>query len=158
MGNLRVVAPPESQLAAVAEHRFGTAVRNGHTPLVDKDDFVHDFVAWGREHRESHRCLVVADSSDRVLGFGFVALTSRVPGPLRRKRTSGDIQAVYVDPEHRNSGIGSQLLEALIEVAHQEGVEHLTVHSSQRAVTTYQRAGFTVDRLMMYQAGTAPTR
>lgn len=157
MGKLRVVSPTECQLVTVAGLRFDWAVGNGHVPIGDKRAFTDAFLRWTSDHGDSHQCLVVVDVDDKVVGFGFLALTRRVPVPHRNERRSGDIQAVYIAPEHRNSGIGGQLLEALIEIAHRRGVEHLTVHSSQQAVTAYQRAGFTVDPLMMYQDGAAPT-
>jgi GNAT superfamily N-acetyltransferase len=157
MSELQVVAPTESHLIAVAEQRFDWAVSNGHAPIQDKSTFTSAFVNWAKEHDETHQCLVVIDGDDNVMGFGFLAMTQRVPAPHRDKRWSADIQAVFVPPEHRNSGIGSRLLEALVETARQQGAEHLTVHSSQGALTAYQRAGFTADPLMMYQEGASPT-
>lgn len=157
MDTLEVIAPTECHLIAVAEQRFDWAVSNGHVPIRDKGAFIDGFLTWAREHGDTHQCLVVADSDDNVVGFGFLAVTGRVPVPHRDGRCSGDIQAVYVAPEQRNSGIGRRLLGALVEAARQRGVEHLTVHSSQGAVTAYQRAGFTADPLMMYQEGLSPT-
>lgn len=86
-----------------------------------------------------------------MVGYGFVALTARVPGALTTDRRCADIQAVFVAPAHRNAGIGGRLIDRLVELARLEGAEHVTVHTNDAALTAYQRAGFTLDPLMLNQ-------
>ena len=57
-------------------------------------------------------------------------------------RRFGDVQSVYVVPEHRNAGVGAKLMAAVLQEARDRELEFVTVHSSERAVTMYQRAGF----------------
>ncbi len=64
------------------------------------------------------------------------------PTPDAFQRASGDVQSVFVGPEHRNKGIGGRLTEAVLALARELGVERVTVHSSGSPV--YERAGFTV--------------
>ena len=74
--------------------------------------------------------------------MAWLALTPRVPSPRSLTRLTGDVQSVYVAPNLRGSGIGARLIAAVTEEAANLGVETLTVHSSENAVTAYARAGF----------------
>jgi GNAT superfamily N-acetyltransferase len=53
---------------------------------------------------------------------------------------------VYVVPDLRNDGIGAALLKHLLAEASRLELEHVTVHSSDRAVPLYERVGFDHDR------------
>ncbi|QFU89419.1 GNAT family N-acetyltransferase [Amycolatopsis sp. YIM 10] len=108
-----------------------------------RDEFVREFAAWARENTDTHRCLVAA-RDDQVVGMGFLAITTRVPTPRAFSRASGDVQCVYVEPEARDGGLGGQLIDALLRLATELGLERVTVHSSGRAVAAYERSGFAV--------------
>jgi len=45
---------------------------------------------------------------------------------------------------------GAALVAAVLEEARRRGVEHVTVHSSTRAVALYERAGFRHERKCLY--------
>ncbi len=57
-------------------------------------------------------------------------------------RASGDVQCVYVAPGERDVGLGGRLISAVLDLAHDHGLERVTVHSSDRAVRAYARHGF----------------
>lgn len=76
--------------------------------------------------------------------MAWLATTPRVPTPVALRRATGDVQSVFVVPEHRNSGVGSRLIEAVLALARELGLERVTVHSRIRAVAVYERAGFAV--------------
>lgn len=158
MRDIRIAEPSEQQLIAVADVRFDLAAGPEVGGLAGRATFAADFARWHTEHLVSHHCRVVLDAEDVVIGFGFLVVTDRVPSPGQLIRRSADIQAVYVVPEHRNAGIGGQLIAALIEIAEAVNAEHLTVHANERAAGLYHRAGITVDSMMLYRAGTSPSR
>ncbi|MGH3483045.1 MAG: GNAT family N-acetyltransferase [Nocardioidaceae bacterium] len=147
--SVRVVHPTSEQIREVASLRWDWAVGNGLDAGRPRDEFVTDFVGWIQRHDDSHHCLVALGVDGEVVGFGFLALTPRVPAPHVDDRVSGDVQAVFVRPELRNLGFGSHVIDALIEYARSRGAEHVTVHSSVGAVTSYRRAGFSADPLML---------
>ena len=77
-----------------------------------------------------------------VIGVAWLALVDRVPGPERRHRRCGDVQSVHGRPDRRDRGVGAALMAAVLAEARRLGLEHVTVHSSVRAVPMYERAGF----------------
>jgi GNAT superfamily N-acetyltransferase len=109
-----------------------------------REVFVDSFVAWFRDHASTHLPFI-AEVGDEVVGIAWLMVAERVPGPARRYRRFGDVQSVYVMPKLRGKGIGTALLVALLAEAGRLELEHVTVHSGDRAVTLYQRAGFQHD-------------
>ena len=81
-------------------------------------------------------------SSSRLRASRRSASSSTVPTPGRLDRRGADIQSVYVVPEFRDAGVGTALLAALRQEARNRELEIVTVHSSERAVSLYQRGGF----------------
>lgn len=108
------------------------------------------FAEWATDHAATHVPFVAVES-DAPVGIGWLAVSERVPGPDRRCRLCGDIQSVYVLPERRNTGIGTQLVRAMLDYADVHGLEHVTVHSSERAVSLYRRTGFSLDPELLYR-------
>jgi GNAT superfamily N-acetyltransferase len=131
----------DDELAAVAGLRWRWAQENQSEPITSYDEFVRRFVAWARENAHSHRCMVVV-RGDVVVGMAWLALVQRVPSARCLDRVSGDVQSVYIVPEERDGGLGGRLIDTLLDLAHELGLERVTVHSSVRAIPAYTRHGF----------------
>jgi GNAT superfamily N-acetyltransferase len=136
------LARPE-ELGAVAELRWRSTEESRGTPELPMEVFVSRFVRWAKEHASSHRC-VVAVRDGAVVGMAWLATMSRPPTPAALVRFSGDVQSVYVVPEERDRGLGGRLIEAILTIARELGLERVTVHSSERAIPLYSRHGFAV--------------
>ncbi|WP_297610479.1 GNAT family N-acetyltransferase [Nocardia sp.] len=131
----------DDDLTAVAELRWHWGSEKQSVPAVGHDEFVRQFTGWARQHRASHRGLVLVH--DNVLiGMAWLAVVPRMPSVRMVHRASGDVQCVYVTPGHRNRGFGGRLLDAVLRLAEELELERVTVHSSRRAVTLYGRYGF----------------
>ncbi|WP_243709432.1 GNAT family N-acetyltransferase [Micromonospora sp. 15K316] len=120
------------------------AEERGYTG-TDRDEFLRHFAGWVADHLSSHLPFL-AEVDGAVVGMAWLMVADRVPTPAGRARRSGDVQSVYVVPELRDSGIGAELLAAVLAEAGKLDLEHVTVHSSERAVRFYQRVGFQHDR------------
>ena len=146
---LTVRSADHDDLRAAAELRLRWLVEDrGSTPLTSRADFVASFAAWGVDHDATHTCSVAvlpADDGtrDRVVGLAWLAVQERVPTPSLSRRATGDVQSVYVAPEHRGAGVAARLVDALLAEAWHRGLERVTVHSDPGAVRVYERAGFT---------------
>jgi predicted N-acetyltransferase YhbS len=70
----------------------------------------------------------VATEDGQVVGFG--------------QYHEGEVEAVYVAPSHIGKGVGRLLMEELLRIAAEEGVERVFVVSSLNAVPFYASFGF----------------
>lgn len=105
--------------------------------------FVSELAEWWAERGDDHIAFVAdLDDGRDLAGMAWLALGHRVPRPGRLDRIAGDIQSVYVLPDHRGHGLGSELVTAAVAEATRHGVLRVTVHSTTRAVPVYQRLGF----------------
>ena len=117
-------------------------------PAVTFDEFAASFDRWLAEREASH-VGVVADVDGMAVGMGWLAIVERVPGPESWRRLSGFVQALYVEPEHRGSGLGQVLVDALVAEARSRGLQYVSVHPSARSLPLYRRAGFVdTDRVL----------
>ncbi|WP_042285294.1 GNAT family N-acetyltransferase [Nocardiopsis alba] len=136
------IRPPEKdELPALAELRWRWVLEQGGTPAVERERFVRDFVDWASRNESTHRPVIMLHGG-KPTGMAWLALLPRVPTPYAVERYSGDVQCVYVVPEERSRGYGGSLIEALLRIAHEIGVDRVTVHSSDRAIPAYRRYGF----------------
>ena len=141
----RVSARVEIRVAGAADvahlaelvQQFGAEEQGADAP-----SFAPDLLRWMDAHRDSHVPFLALLPSGAAVGMAWLALTARVPRPGRPHRLCGDVQSVYVVPEQRDAGVGAALLRTVLQHAADLGMEHVTVHSSERAVSVYERAGF----------------
>lgn len=148
MPTIEIRPPRSGEFDAVAGLRWRWVAERDGLPVGAREGFVRDFAAWMRDHARTHRCLVLVRAG-RVAGTAFLAITPRVPAPGRFTRASGDVQCVYVAPEARADGLGGELVDAVLGLACELGLERVTVHSSQRAVPLYERHGFAAARELL---------
>jgi GNAT superfamily N-acetyltransferase len=100
---------------------------------------------WQRIMAEQKFRLLVAEHDDRIVGlvnFGSARDPDAVPA------LTGEILAIYVDPNHWHEGIGRGLLEAALSQLKSAGFNEATLwvlDSNSRARVFYQQAGFSVD-------------
>jgi len=121
----------------------------GHPDAAETfEEFAANYGAWWASDENSHRA-VVAESNGQLVGMGFLAVLVRVPDVDHRRRVDGDIQSVYVEPNLRDAGVGSDIVRELIKVAYEVGCEKVTVQSSTRARSLYGREGFEVPTRLM---------
>lgn len=105
-------------------------------------DFTGEFAAWWQAHIDTHAAFVAREDDGALVGMAWLALVPRVPRPGATDRLSADVQSVFVLPAHRGRGIGSQLVAAASAHAVSLGATRVVVHSSDGAVSLYQRLGF----------------
>jgi GNAT superfamily N-acetyltransferase len=141
------------ELEDVAALRWRWVAERDGLPDDHRGEFVRAFAAWARQNAATHHCLVLV-RDNRIAGMAFLAITARVPSPHVFDRASGDVQCVYVVPEARDGGLGGRLIDAVLDLAAELGLERVTVHSSDRAVPAYERHGFAVfPRLLQITPG-----
>jgi putative acetyltransferase len=76
----------------------------------------------------------VAVEDETIIGFGNL------------NKKSGEIEALYVDPEHLRQGVGIKILQVLEDEALDSGLKRLCLTSSLNAVGFYEMAGYRPQR------------
>lgn len=73
---------------------------------------------------------LVAEEDDRVIGYAIL------------NQETGEVDAVFVEPEHQGRGIARDLMLRLESIAVARGLPRLFLSASLNAVPFYERAGF----------------
>jgi GNAT superfamily N-acetyltransferase len=86
----------------------------------------------------------VAERERRLVANIWVQVIHKVPRPGRfgGHNRYGYVTNVYAVPQVRGQGIGSLLLQRVVEWARDQELEFLVVWPSEESVRYYQRAGF----------------
>ena len=109
---------------------------------LDQVAFEAALVEWMTTHASSHLPFL-ARRHDRAIGMAWLALVERVPGPGQLVRRSAYVQSTYVVPAERNGGVGTLLLQCLLDHARQLALDYVAVHPSEESFPFYRRLGFT---------------
>jgi GNAT superfamily N-acetyltransferase len=92
----------------------------------------------------NRRTTWLATLADAPVGMASLFEYRRMPHPGQPDARWGYVSNVFVHPQHRNRGVGSALMTALITVADQRDYARLVLSPSARALPFFQRAGFVV--------------
>lgn len=118
--------------------RQWTEERRGTGP---DPSFADRFRAWFAT--EAHqRTFWMAVHEDQAVGMTNLLTFQRMPGPGIDAGRWGYLGNMYVAPEHRDAGVGRQLLDAVVAHADAQGLERIVLSPSERSVAFYRRAGF----------------
>ena len=147
----------DDELEALAALRWQWVRESSDEPLPELGAYAAEAAAWAREHRDSHVPFAAVEAGE-VIGMAWLAIQSRVPSPRAIERRSGDLQSCYVVPEARGRGIGARLADAVLASARERGLEHVTVHASERSIPVYERAGFRSNPRALWAEGAIPER
>jgi GNAT superfamily N-acetyltransferase len=141
---IRYARPADA--AALAALRAEWGVESGEP---DTEAFRATFARWVSEYALTHTAFV-ADDDGEVVGMAFLADLPRPPSAEVGRRLHGDVQSVYVRADRRGLGLATLLLERVVAEARRRGMTRLTVQSSSRALSLYERAGFEVSPRLMW--------
>jgi GNAT superfamily N-acetyltransferase len=136
-----------ADLAAIVElRREWTREEDGD---IADPDFAENLTAWfGREW--SRRIMWLAEEGGRPAGMMNLAIYERMLRPGRALSRWGYLGNVFVLAAYRNRGIGSQLVNAALSYADQNGFARVVLSPTERSIPLYERAGFgPADALML---------
>ncbi|MDQ3778689.1 MAG: GNAT family N-acetyltransferase [Actinomycetota bacterium] len=138
----RVRHATEADGAELARLRWECTVESGQRtePFEAFADRFRDFVR--RALLSGRWAIWVAELEGRLVGNVWVGLVDRVPGPNGDTPVWAHVTNVYVDPELRNHGLGTMLLDAAIEWSRYVGAETLIAWRSGARVSFYERRRF----------------
>jgi GNAT superfamily N-acetyltransferase len=121
-------------------------------PAEDRDSFITRFRNW---YELCPHLALVAELNGEVIGMAWLAVVSRLPDPDAEAVTHADLQSVYLVPEHRGRGLGTELVDAALAHAGRLGVSRVTVLAGRRSTSLYERHGFRPDQQLLVFSGPA---
>lgn len=139
---VRVREAVSADVESLAELKEEWAALPTSPTSAERADFTAALGKWMETHGSSVICYVAELDADLV-GMAWLVIFERVPDIHHHQRRTGDIQSVYVQPDHRGSGIGSRLIAALVSAADELQIPRVTVSANSRAATLYEAHGFT---------------
>lgn len=81
-----------------------------------------------------------------MVGFAYASIQSEEVAVIPKGERDLKLEELYLHPDHRDLGIGRQLVERIFAEAASRGITHGWVYSSakewQRIASLYQRLGF----------------
>jgi GNAT superfamily N-acetyltransferase len=114
----------------------------------DRASFARDLASWMTAQGPS-LIARVAEADGRLVGMAWLVAFERVPDIRNRRRVTGDIQSVFVVPEHRRSGIGGELIRSLMDAAAARSIARVTVSANETARGLYLSLGFEQSALLL---------
>jgi GNAT superfamily N-acetyltransferase len=139
------MAPPaDIRVAGAADVAAVAELRARWSAGTDADTgFRTRMEAWLADEGD-RRTTWLATIVDELVGMASMLEYRRMPRPGRPDSRWGYVSNMFVREEHRNCGIGSALLTAIIGAADERGYARLVLSPSARSVPFYERAGFVV--------------
>lgn len=140
--NIRLIR--EDDIPAMTAHRLDylTEMQGERDPaylrILEKEltDYFQKHMAAG------NFLALVAESEGTILGYGAMVLRC-IPGDLNKASyLEGDILNMYTLPEYRREGVGSLILEGLLNLARERGLSKVALHTSCDGEHLYRSAGF----------------
>ncbi len=106
----------EKDVSAINEIN-NDAIKNSCSNWAWSERSFYDAMKWFNEHDSDKYCIFVSEDNGNVTGYGSLS-------PLRSKEGYWPVaeNSVYVHKEYRGQGIGTALMEALIERAKHTGL------------------------------------
>lgn len=109
-------------------------------PSGEEDpDFERVFLDWAKANP---RQVFVAELDGVLVGMVNVMVFHRMPKPGKAASCWAYFGNVYVLPQHRNGGIGGQLVRAAIEFSRSIGAARIVLSPSTQSRNLYERHGF----------------
>lgn len=110
--------------------------------------FKAEFRTWF-EAEASHRCFWLAFHEGQPVGMVNVLIFDRMPSSVGPSGGWGYLGNMFVREAFRNDGVGSKLLDAVVQWAEEQGLERVVLNPSDRSVAFYERHGFSNENPLM---------
>ncbi|NYI76169.1 GNAT family N-acetyltransferase [Nocardioides panzhihuensis] len=137
--DVRLAGPEEAPLLAGLRRAW---VEETAMSSVDDPGFEERFDEWMLKEREQ-RLTWLGRVGGEPAGMVNMLIFTRMPRPGQERPSRwGYLANFYVLPEHRNSGLGTEMLDALTDHADAEGFVRVVLSPSEKSIPFYERSGF----------------
>ncbi|MBZ7927406.1 GNAT family N-acetyltransferase (plasmid) [Ensifer adhaerens] len=112
--------------------------------IATRADTKASYARWLQSQLEASDVVVLAaEQAEAIVGYAYASLEGYDYMALRGP--AGVIHDLFVDPEHRNQGVGRMLVDAVIAELQRRGADLLvlsTAHRNEAAQRLFLTAGF----------------
>ncbi|MGH3350317.1 MAG: GNAT family N-acetyltransferase [Nocardioides sp.] len=136
--DVRLAGPEDVQALAALRRAWGEERARAK---IDETGFSGRFEEWFDREQEQ-RVLWLGLVDDEPAGMVNMLTFTRMPWPGEAAARWGYLANFYVRREHRNSGLGTEMLRALTDHADNEGFVRIVLSPSDRSLPFYERGGF----------------
>lgn len=141
----------KSDFEQLANLRWAFRMENGdERAAMSQKEFVKKCVEFFEAKADGdYHIYWIAEEEGEILSHIFVHKIDMIPRPCKIEDRFGYITNNYTKPEFRGKGIGTRLLEKVIEWAKAEDLELLIVYPSEKSQSFYERKGFKTENEVM---------
>jgi GNAT superfamily N-acetyltransferase len=135
-----------SDASALARLRY--EFRAPRAPTIESEqDFVERCTGWTRARlADSSSWMVwVVVASDAIVGNVWMQHVEKLPNPGEEPEWNAYVSSFYIRETFRGRGIGSQLMQLVLDEASRLGVGAVFLWPTERSRPLYERFGFTHD-------------
>ncbi|GAB3917620.1 hypothetical protein GCM10011575_31220 [Microlunatus endophyticus] len=153
MNQLRIRILQSSDLPVLAALRCSHAEEQKGLSAASDLQFGDRFSEWYRNTAAVSRWQV-ADTGVALVGLLHMFTHFRMPMPTYDSGGWGYVSLLYVQPEHRGTGIGGRLLRTIEQDALSLGFSKLLLNPTDKAIPLYRRCGYRpADSYMVHDLG-----
>ncbi len=139
MIQLRKATPNDLEKVLEARYRTLRAVFG----LKEEDVFDEDFRAATRRYFEKeNQTTVLAFQEEAVVGCATICYMTVVPTPDHPAGKRAHIMNVHTEEAYRRQGIGSRMMNFLIDEAKERGVTEISLDATHEGRLLYEKCGF----------------
>lgn len=133
--------------ADISDTKMLVALRVEFTDICESDNAYESLIVNCRRYFEKafadNTCdVILAEDNGKIIGTGIVFYYDSVPSPFNITGKNAYITSMYVSPEYRRQGIGTEILENVLEAARKRGYEIIMLNSSEAGRRMYEKRGF----------------
>jgi GNAT superfamily N-acetyltransferase len=142
--NMTVRLVAEKDIPAMTAHRMSYLTEmQGDRSADYMQNLETGLAEYFRVHIQSGSFVaLVAESEGEILGYGAMVVRS-IPGDLNKTSyMEADILNMYTLPHARRMGVGTHILEGLLDKARSMGMSKVALHTSKDGEMLYRGFGF----------------
>lgn len=86
--------------------------------------------------------VILAEDNEQCIGTGIVFYYASVPSVFNPAGENAYITSMYVEPDYRCRGIGTKILNGLVEKIRERGLKVIMLNASDMGKMMYEKIGF----------------
>lgn len=104
--------------------------------------FIDEYADAWLASRDQHPTWLAKQPDGRPVGVAVATVITKLPSLRQPRNLWMHVGSVYVIPELRGDGVGTQIMTAVMTWAREHDVERLQLNATEEGVALYEKFGF----------------